>query len=405
MLTFKVALRNVFRQKRRTLLTVLTMLGGFCLASISLGMSDGTYNRIIDMFTRNQLGHIQIHGQGYLDRPSLYNTVTDFEVVGESLDSIPQVIAWAPRVFAAGLGSVGEKTTAVRLIGVDPERETATTRLDKKLVEGRLLDSRQPYTTVLGKGLAEVLKAGLGDTLVVVSQGADGSIANDAYEIIGLLETGDAINDQSAVYLSLEDAHDLLVLYGRVHEIAVVIEDIDEVVELSGQMNSTLAARDLDVAPWQEFAATFYTAMQADRKGNWIMLGIIVTIVSVGVLNTVLMTVLERTREYGVLRAIGVRPFQVMRLVVYEVGVMATMAMIIGGLLGSGINYWLSFYGIPFPEPMTYGGIEFTHYHAELTPGSIFIPAITVFLSAMLVSLFPAAKAAKISPAKAMRSN
>lgn len=127
----KIAFRNVLRQKRRTILTALTMCGGFTLAAVSIGWSDGSYSYIIDMFTRNRLGHIQIHGKGYLDRPSLYNTIHDYTAVGEKIESIEGVEAWAPRVFCAGLASVGEKSAGVQIIGIDPEREVTATRFDK----------------------------------------------------------------------------------------------------------------------------------------------------------------------------------------------------------------------------------------------------------------------------------
>ena len=107
MTTLKMAYRNVLRQKRRTLLTVLTMLGGFTLASISIAWSDGAYNFVIDLFTRARLGHIQVHGQGYLDKPTLYNTINDFETVGRQIGDVEGVVSWTPRLFSAGLAAVG----------------------------------------------------------------------------------------------------------------------------------------------------------------------------------------------------------------------------------------------------------------------------------------------------------
>ena len=404
MITFKIAFRNVLRQKRRTLLTVLTMMGGFALASISFAWSDGSYNVIIDMFTRNQLGHIQIHGQGYLDRPTLYNTINDAEDVGSKVASVEGVQSWAPRIFSAGLASVGEKSAGVRIVGIDPARENETTRFDKKIVEGQAFSQSGSYEAILGQGLAEVMKAAIGDEIVVLSQGADGSIANDLYHIVGLVETGSAVTDQTTLYLTLTDIQELLVLYGRVHEIAIVVDELDNVETITEMIKEVLVDPDLAVEPWQEFARAFYTAMKADQQGNWIMLVIIVLIVAVGVLNTVLMTVLERRREYGMLRAIGVRPAQVMRLVMYEVAVMAVISLIIGSVIALGVNYWLSLEGITISQGITYGGVEFRTFYSEINARSFIIPAITVFVAAIIVSLFPAIKAARTAPAKAMRT-
>lgn len=384
-------------------MTVLTMFGGFTLASLSIGVADGTYSYIINMFTRNQLGHIQVHQRDYLDRPSLYRTVDDYEAAGRKIAALEGVEAWTPRLYSAGLVSVGEKSSSARIVGIDPVLETPATKFDKKIIEGRSLAFEPNREALLGKGLAEVLKAQLDDDIVIVSQAADGSIANDLYRIVGIVDIGDDISNRSSFYLHLDDAQELLSLYGRVHELAVIIEDIDDVIELAGTIERTLDNPDLSVQPWQEFAKTFYHAMQADLQGNWIMLLIVNLIVAVGVLNTVLMTVLERTREYGVLRAMGTRPGSIFRLVITEVFFMVVISIVIGAILSVIFNSLLAVHGIPMPLSFTYGGVEFNHWYAAVTPRSLYIPTITVFIVAMLVSIFPAIRAARITPANAMR--
>lgn len=403
MLTFRIAWRNIFRQKRRTILTVLTMFGGFTLSAISIGWADGTYNKIIDMFTRNRLGHIQIHAEGYLDKPSLYKKIDNYEAIGRVIEQTRGIETWAPRLYSAGLASVGEKSSGVRIIGIYPERESAATRFEKKVVEGRSFSPAPLHEAIIGKGVARTLKAGVGDEIVIVSQGADGSIANDLYTIVGIIESGDAVADQSSFYLHLQDARELLVLEGAIHEIVVVVDKLDRVTRLTEIIRQTLNDPQLKITPWQEFARSFYVAMQADKEGVWIMLFVIILIVAVGVLNTVLMTVLERTREYGVMRALGTRPLQIIRLVLYEVALMAFIGIVIGFGLSLPINYILSLHGIPMPLTFTYGGMEFTHYYAEVNAHSFYIPAITVTLSAMIVSIFPAVKASRIAPARALR--
>jgi putative ABC transport system permease protein len=405
MLTLRIAWRNIFRQKRRTVLTVLTMFGGFTLSAISIGWADGTYNRIIDMLTRNRLGHIQIHAKGYLDRPSLYTWIQNYEEIGDKIQHLKWVEAWAPRLYSAGLASVADKSAGVRIVGIDPERESAATRFEKKVVEGRSFSPAPSHEVILGKGLARTLAAKTGDEVVIVSQGADGSIANDLYTLVGIVESSDPILDQSAFYLNLKDAQDLLVLGDAIHEMAIVVTKLNRVSRATREIQLALDDPRLDVAPWQEFARSFYVAMQADKEGNWIMLFIVVLIVAIGVLNTVLMTVLERTREYGVLRALGTRQVQVFRLVIYEVAIMALIGLVIGLGLSLLANHQLSIHGIAMPHAFRYGGMEFTHYYSEVNARSLYIPAITVFLSAMMVSVFPALRAARIAPARALRTH
>lgn len=403
MLVVKIAWRNMFRQRRRTILTVLTMFGGFTLAAISIGWADGTYNRIISTFTRNRLGHIQIHARGYLDRPSIQDRIDHCYAVGKEVAAVAGVEAWAPRFLAAGLASVGDNTAGMSVIGIDPSLESGATGFSRKIVEGRSLSDGPAHEAVLGRGLARRLKAQIGTKAVIVSQAADGSIANDLYTIVGILESGDDSEDQSSLYLHLSDAQELFVLPDAAHEIVIIVQSLGEVGGVTDALRKTLSNANLDVEPWQEFAHSFYVAMQADKRGNWILQLIIVLIVAVGVLNTVLMTVLERTREYGVLRALGTRASVLFPMIVVEVGLMAVSSIVLGTIASLGSNYWLSLHGIAMPEPITYGGMEFTHFNSEINAHSIYVPAVTVLLVALLVSVYPALRACRIEPARALR--
>ncbi len=405
MLMLKIAFRNIFRQRRRTLLTVLTMLGGLVLAAFSFGLSDGTYTHVIDMFTRNQMGHIQIHGDGYLDRPMLYNTIDNIDEIATEIEANEHVVAWSPRLYSSGLASVGEKTAGVRIVGVDLERENNATRFYKKIIDGQSFSTPDAHEVILGIGTAKTLKADLGDTAVIVSQGADGSIANDLYVIVGLTETGDNLVDNVMFYLPLATAQELLVLEGRVHEMVIILDDLEFVLPVTDELNAMLAGTELKAAPWQEFAASFYRAMRADQQGTWIMLFIIIIIVAVGVLNTVLMTVLEGTGEYGVLRVVGIAPGRVFMLVLYEVSFMALISIVVGTAIGVTINYLLSFKGIPIPMEYSYGGVEFDSMLSTISARSIYIPIVTVAVSSLIISVFPALKAARVAPAKAMRTH
>ena len=402
---FKIAFRNIFRQKRRTILTALAMIVGFTLSSVFIGWSDGAYGNIIAMFTRNRIGHIQVHREGYLDKPSLYKTISEYSAVGKAIQTIAGVEAWTPRVFGAGLGSVDEKSTTVQIFGVDVARETKATQFDKKVIEGRVLDKTPSHEAVIGKGLATTLSATLGSEIVIFSQGADGSIANDVYTIVGIVESGDDTTDRMTCYLNLKDAQELFVLEGRIHEIVLTVSKINQVHKITKAIEARLNDSTLHVAPWQEVAKPFYRAMQADKQGDSVGRIVIMLIVAIGVLNTVLMSVLERTREYGVLKAVGTKPTQIFRLVICEVFIIALGSICVGALLGVLTNYLLSIYGITLPEEFTYGGIKFETMYAEVNARSLIIPAITVLLSATVVSLFPAIKAARIMPAKAMRTH
>jgi ABC-type lipoprotein release transport system permease subunit len=194
------------------------------------------------------------------------------------------------------------------------------------------------------------------------------------------------------------------VLGDRAHEIVIVADGPKHLYSLTDEITAAIARDDLVVEPWQEFAKSFYEAMKTDQSGNWISIFIIMLVVSVGVLNTILMSVLERRREYGLLKAIGTSPRGVFRLVLYEVFVMACVSVAIGLLVSLGINHWLTTHGVTLPEELSFAGVEFQEMYAEINVRSYVIPAIVVLFSSMFVAIFPAIRASRTTPASAMRT-
>lgn len=403
----KIAFRNVFRHKRRTVLTALSMFGGFVLSAFFIGWADGTYNNIINAFTGSQTGHVQIHHKGYLDRPSLYRTVDSVSRIGAFLDGKKEVRSWAPRLYSAGLVSLADKTAGVRIIGIDPQRESQTIHFQQRLVEGKLFADDARQEAIVGKGLASILKARLGDEAVIVSQGADGSIANDRYKIVGITDSGDELGDRMAFYLPLKAAQELLVLDGRIHELAVTLHQLGDVDRLNEELTTYLATLEpgLVAETWRQFARSFYNAMSADKEGMYIMLLVIMLVVAVGVLNTVLMSVLERQREYGVLKALGTRPVQIVKMVLLEINLLGLACIVLGTVVGLFINHMSAITGYTLAEPISYGGMKFQQMMGEVNARSFIIPTITVLLVATLVGLFPAIKAARMDPARSMRTH
>jgi len=289
------------------------------------------------------------------------------------------------------------------VLGIDPGKENAATRFNRKIVEGNPLSREPNHEALVGEGLARVLKADLSQEIVVVSQAADGSIANDLYTITGIVATGDEASDRMNLYLHLKDAQELFVLPGQVHEIAVVVVDLGHVDEIAEKIRMKLDNPELNVSPWQEFARAFYRAMKVDKEGMWVMIFVIILIVAVGVLNTVLMSVLERTREYGVQKAVGTKPKYILGQVILEINIMAAASILIGTVLSLLANHLLSINGISLPFTFTYGGVEFKKMYSLVNLRTVLIPAATVILSALFVSLFPAFRASRIEPARAMR--
>ena len=404
MLSIKMAFRNLLRQKRRTVYTAISMIIGFTLAAFFIGWQDGSYNTIIDNFTRYKTGHIQIHKGNYLDSPKMYKTIRNPQKVFGALNNTEKVVSFSARIKAGGLVSLNDKSAGAQITGINPVRENKTISFKRKVTEGKYFsDNPESYECLIGKGLKRLLNAQIGDEIVVLSQAADGSIANEIFKLKGIIDLGSDFENRSAFYIKLQQAKELFVLYDQVHEIAVNIENVKFAEEVAENLKQKIGNPDLSIASWKIFAKSFYKAMKADQEGMWISLLVVIIVVAIGGLNTVLMSVLERRREYGVLKAIGTKPTQIVKLIIYENTILAIMSIVVGAVLGTILNSILSEHGITLSQPLDYGGMTFKVVKSEINFRSYWIPTVTVFFSAIFVCIFPAIKAARTKPAEAMR--
>ena len=391
------------------------------LSSLSIGWMDGSYSSIIMFFTNNRTGQIQVHHEGYLEDPSIYSTVNDYQTIGAFLDSIPGVRVWAPRTYSgallavrpqgAGSGNIFSNSAAASVIGIDPAMEEAATNFSDRIVSGEMLTASAADTSytatgqiILGKELSIILEASVGDSLVMLSQAADGSSADRMYVIRGIVSTGNANIDRNTCYITLSDAQILFALQGKVHEIAVMTASLGAVDELTGEISAGLSGKDLETDSWKTFAKEFYNGMKADEVQLKITIFVIVLVAAMGVLNTLLMMVLERRREFGVMKALGTRPGFIVRMVVLEANIMAVISVISGTILSTAGLLFLSEHGLVMDPPLNYGGTVFREMIASITPECYWIPAICVIITASTVSFLPALKAAHTKAAKTMRT-
>ena len=418
---WKMARRNILRQKRRTILTLLTMTGGFVLSSLAIGWMDGSYSSIILFFTNRRTGQIQVHGEGYLANPTLYNTIDDYEAIGTLIDSMPDVRTWAPRIYCGALLAVrphSESSTGIfsnsagaSVIGIDPSLESEATSFQDRIVEGVMLTNSGADTylsstgsILLGKELALTLEASVGDSLILLSQAANGAEADKRYVVTGIVSTGNPQVDGKTCYVTLDDAQTLFALEGRIHEIAVMSHSLGDVDGLTGRISEALDGKGLETNSWKTFASEFYNGMQADESSLKVMIFIIVLVAAMGVLNTILMMVLERRREFGVMKAMGTRPGFIVRMIVLEANIMGLMAIVFGCILSTAGLLFLSNHGIVIDPPMEYGGTVMREMIATITPDCYLIPTLCVIMTASLVSWIPALKAAHTKAAKALRT-
>ncbi|MFT5211004.1 MAG: putative ABC transport system permease protein [Flavobacterium sp.] len=382
------------------------MAGGYILCALSFSTTLGSYNNVINLFTLNHTGHVQIHKDNYLQQPKTFTLIDQPKLISKVLDAHKKIVSHTLRVYAPVLAYSDTGNSPARLIGVDVDRERQTSRLFEKVKTGAYLsgqiDENGYYPALIGKSISNSLNISMGDELVLISQGADGSIANDIFIISGIVGNKDSL-DKNNIYIPLLAAQSFLSMPNRVHEIAILLNSPKDARDVSIDIQNLLPT--LTVSPWQVVEETFYKSMQADKAGNRIGLLIVIFIVFIGVLNTVLMSVLERTREFGVIKAIGSRPVIVAKLITLETTILAMMSSSLGFIFSVPLIAWFTYVGIELEKPIDMGGILFSRMTGELSPYVFGMPMIIIISFAFVISIFPGIKAARISPTEAMRSH
>lgn len=401
----KLALRGLRRNLRRSLITIFAIAIGLAALVFLIGYMDGTNRQMITNITGYLSGHLQAHQRGYHDDPTLDLTFDRADELMARFDKRGAIAAIAPRIESPALASGSEKTRGVMVIGVDPESERRVTTLYKALKQGEYLDPEDRRGAMLGERTAEILGVKVGEEVALVTQAADGSVGAARFRVRGIYRSGIDMIDTSFIFVTLPAAQELLALEGRVTTIAVRLADLDEVPRTVAQLRSELGP-DFEVLGWQALMPELSGNVELHSLFVNMILLIVFTIVTLGIANTVLMGVMERTHEFGVMLALGTRPAQVARTVLYEALLLGLGAIVLGGAIGVGIT---AYFG--------YRGIDFGAYSqaAQMMPGltGIVYPSVRMdsllLLSAILLattvcaSVYPALKAAHLSPVEAIR--
>lgn len=408
MLMLKLAFRNILRNKRRTILTMLSMFGGYFLLVLSLSVQMGSYEQVIDFFTQDNTGHVQLAADGYQDRATLYKTIDASDQFYQQLSSQNNVVSATPRIVSSALAYGETLSFPVLVMGVDAAKEAQISFLPNKVKQGEYFtNTPNPdgfYSALIGAAVARQLRLDVGDELILLSQASDGSLANDLYRVAGIVGSTDGAEARN-VYLPLPAAQDFYQLNEQAHYWVVMTDRYQSAEKLAAQLSTEfLGGTEYEAAPWQVVAHEFYQTMQADIEGGYVAYYIIIFLVSIGVLNTVLMSVMERTGEFGVLKAIGTSPKRLFVLIVTETALLAVISCAVGLILALPMNYYLATVGFSLPEPQEVSGIVMEHMRGLWEFGVFAEPALIVLGAALVVSIFPALRAARIVPVEAMRS-
>lgn len=403
----RIGWRNIWRQPRRTMITVGAMAIGvmFCLTMIAL--TDGIYSDLFDRIVTRSLGHAQVHHPEYPKKRAMWETVTDADELLAELEALPDVQHATARLFGYALLGFEDRSTGSQLIGVVPGSETAMTSLADRVVEGSYLSDTPSRELVMGEGLARKLRLSIGDEVVAVTQAADGSTGNDLYTVVGIFKTGSVILDRSASYTHMEDLRELLVLPGQAHEIALQAasrEVIDPMIAAAGPISEAHGGQ---VRSWALVSPQLAQMMEMADASGIIMMVFIFSLAALGILNTMLMSVFERTKELGVIRALGLRPRQMVTLVMFESFALATVACLVGVPLGLAGDAYLVFHGLDMSGLMEGYSILGVNYEplwmGEFNADKVVQVVIGLFVISFMAAIWPAIRVARLKPVDAMR--
>ena len=406
----RIGWRNLGRHRKRTVLTALGLAVGYFAVVFMIGWSEGLVAEMVENATGLVSGQIEIHAAEYRPERSVYDTIggRDGVDVGGLLDRIaadPGVVAAAPRVYAAGLISSGESTSAGMIMGIDPGRELLVSRFLHGLVDGRVPASGSQELAI-GSEMARQLEVGVGDEVVVVAPGADGSMGNDLYTVAGTYRTGLVELDASNVVLPLADLQVLIALDpGRVHEIAVATVNPGIANDTAGRLVAALAPDDLalEVASWTELNPVILEYVQLIDSFYLIVFIIVFGIAIFGVANTMLMATFERRREIAVMLALGATPRSVVKTVLYEAAGMGLISLAFGVAISLPLMLWWntappdlsSLYG----ELTMNGAMIRPVLRVELNVAIWIWGGVALLVTALLAALYPSARAARVPPA------
>ena len=395
--------RNIWRHPRRSILTFLAISLGLLLFIITRGIQFGTYEKIIEKAVRTNTGYIQIHKEGYREHHSFEYSIDDYDAIIKALKEEPGVTLFSKRVTGEALIASDKGTTGTAVIGVEKDREFEITSLASRMKEGELPAAKGDI--LIGERMAKNLKVKLGDELILIGSGADGSLGADRFYLKGIFATGVADFDSSIAIIRIEDADYLYSMGGSVTEIVVHLGDFSLAEETTEKLKTALAGEGLEVNSWKELLPEMVQMITLDNIGGLVMLWFFFLIVVAVILNTILISTLERVKEYGIMMSLGLRPSRIFSMVISEAALLILIGTIIGlvgaWLVGGYLEQHPFSLGETVSKSMEEQGFSPLIY-TKMTAGIILSWGAGIFIASMVAALYPALKVARLSPLKAL---
>ncbi|SDJ68050.1 ABC-type transport system, involved in lipoprotein release, permease component [Ferrimonas sediminum] len=403
----KLAWRNLWRNRLRTGIMISAMVFGLVGVVVLMGFLSGMYANMIDNAIAWQTSHLQVQRSSYIDTPDIKDTLVAPAPLLEYLDQLPEVAATSGRYLAEGMVASARATRGVRINGIDADREAAVTPIAGHILQGQWLDDQGRHPVVVSRKTAQRLQLTIGSKVVLTFTDAQGEVSGAAFRVRGLYHTPSSTFDDNNLFVRIEDLQALAGGQG-VHEIAVRLVDNDyrQIAALQALRDRLQqhTAPDNRVRDWQQIQPLLASILAQSGTSNAIILAIYVVAMGFGIINIMLMSVFERTREFGVLMAVGMQKHKVFSLIIAE----STLLGGCGGLIGVGVSMaviaLLSYTGIPLgdlAEGLNAFGVD-TLLYPHVTPTEYGFIFLTVVGASLLAALYPARHILKQRPVDAM---
>ena len=403
----KMAWRNIWRNFRRTLITVSAICFACVLLVFMLSFQLGGYETMINSSVKIHSGHLEIQAEGYNDKNNIRMVISDPENIGKICRKFKDIVSFTFRAKAFSMVSSEKKTYGAMVIGIDPLKEALVSTLEKSIRSGDYLTEKDQDQAIVGSLLARNLKISVGDELTILGQGKDGSIAAAVLHVKGIYTSGMDEFDRSTIHIPLKTFQNIFSMGNSVHEIVIIADSLKSINGIKKKLNKIFKTKNLKglaVLSWDELLPGLRQGIEMDLISGIIFYILLIVIVAFSILNTFFMAVFERTREFGVLMAIGTTPGRLVKLVLTESFLMTIVGIGCGMAVGIIITLFFQFHGIDLggsSEMLRHYGISGKLY-PRLSFISLFSGPVVLSVITLLTSLYPAMKIKRLTPVKAM---
>jgi ABC-type lipoprotein release transport system permease subunit len=399
-----VAWRNIWRSKTRSLVILIAICLGLASGVFYMAFYKGMVDQRINTAIKTEASHIQIHNKQYLNNPDKKFVIANTDSVIQAIKTVPGVRASSSRIITNTMIQSPATSSGVKVTGVIPEDEKLVTNLYSRLIEGSYFEEGKRNPIVIGKKLADKLKVKLKSKVVITLQDMEGNMTAASFKVEGIFETSNTAFDETCVFVRKDDLGRIMAMDPNAsHEIAVLL-DVNEQLDIVNQMLQSKLP-DLDVKTWREIMPDVSLVESSFGLTMFIFIGIILLALLFGIINTMLMAVLERTKELGMLMAIGMNKTRVFTMILLETVMLSLFGGICGILLGWALNLYFGVKGIDLGTWSTaYKSMGFdTLVYTKLSMSVTFEIAVMVIITGILAAIYPAMKALKLKPAEAIR--